>query len=517
MDKLPSEILHKVFIQLDLQQRLICLLICRNWWNVLDRCSLFYDINLNEDDDQFDRMMDIFERSLDRAAQVEMLDIKIKPDTRFNKRMLLNIFPNMRVLNVIQGVVSPSSEFSSFPTHIDMTHTKSKIEFLSDTNHCELVSQMLYSNLGNRLEALTLNFNKVPDTSAVISQLKDLPVLKRLTLRNPKIKLYDIEAIHKSIPSIQDFALEDICLDGGNMPSGIIPATCITKFGFRNGSFQNAKTHAQFYQYMAKKYTGIIDIDYIDEKLSYYYSDERTQIYSNGALDFFKRIGPSQNKLAFYGIPNDVDVFEALDAVGAQIKELYLSTCSCRTLFQYLSQSKQYKHIEKLHLYDTGIDEVDLVESMTTLDTLTIESYGFPPALYLADYLVACPSTLKHLIVRGYYLVVDEFETQLDGIETLDIGTCPLTSELGDIVSTRFPNLVKLKCRGKLTQNLHIALKNPQFQEATFLIGSIMQDRDYKYGFSFKSPSQSETQYFLCGTEEATPVEYEDIEHLPAI
>jgi hypothetical protein len=68
MDKLPPELLHKIFIQLDLQQRLVCLTVCRSWWRVLDQCCLFYSIVLRNEDDYFNRSMDMFERLPDRAA-----------------------------------------------------------------------------------------------------------------------------------------------------------------------------------------------------------------------------------------------------------------------------------------------------------------------------------------------------------------------------------------------------------------------------------------------------------------
>jgi hypothetical protein len=61
MDRLAPEILHSVFIQLDLQERLICLTVCTRWWSVLDKGALFYSFTITSNN-QFRRFMRGFER-----------------------------------------------------------------------------------------------------------------------------------------------------------------------------------------------------------------------------------------------------------------------------------------------------------------------------------------------------------------------------------------------------------------------------------------------------------------------
>jgi hypothetical protein len=46
MDKTPSEILCKVFIQLDFKERLKCMLVYRNWRIILDKHTLFCSIKI---------------------------------------------------------------------------------------------------------------------------------------------------------------------------------------------------------------------------------------------------------------------------------------------------------------------------------------------------------------------------------------------------------------------------------------------------------------------------------------
>jgi hypothetical protein len=179
MDKLPPEILHKIFFQLDLQERLYCLIICRKWWSVLDKYSLFCRIELQSKDGHFNRLVDMSKRLPERTAKVEELHIRLTEYTSFNRRELSEIFTNARkmVVNRRWGEMSPL--YSHFTQDIGPTHCNSKVEFLSDFYHCEWVSQIVYSRLGSRLKTLHLKDMSIKVTQVILPQLKDLPALKR--------------------------------------------------------------------------------------------------------------------------------------------------------------------------------------------------------------------------------------------------------------------------------------------------------------------------------------------------
>jgi hypothetical protein len=518
MDNLPTEILHRIFIQLELKQRLVCTLVCRNWWQILDTYSLFCNVELKKGKEQFNRMINMFERSPERASQVEELHVVIKNDLDFNKRKLIHIFPNVRVMRVESDWTTASSNVSLFTTPIESRPLKSKVKFLSDFHHCELASQLLYSNLGGRLETLFLDFCQVPITRPVISQLKDLPVLKKLTLRSPKIRLVDLENIHKNIQSIHNLALDSVTITPDSMPSDIVPATSITRLKFYYGSQRNAETHAQLYQYITRKYTSAMAIEYEDRRLLNYDSDERKHVYKNGILDFLKLIGQSQNKLTLYGLPDAVDPFESLDAVGSHIKELFLNTCQSKSIFQHLSQSKQSSHVEKLDLVNTSIDSIHFIRNITTLTSLTINST--PPhsvPIHLFDCLAACPPLLKSLSIKCGSLLVKPFNTKLDSVQHLNIGFALLDNELGNIISNCFPNLVRLELTGEVKESATIMLHNSHFQQATFALSGATVGSLFQHGFSLKSPHQAKAQHYLCHKRRATLVQYNDIQDLPIL
>jgi hypothetical protein len=135
------------------------------------------------------RFLDTIKSLPHRAAQVEEVTLAFDSDERFNRRTLLNIFPNARVMQLYAAYYPQTSTFKYYGQHIDITHSNSKIEYLHDFYQCEFLSQMISSKLGYRLKTLSLNFCKLLDTPSTVSQLKDLPVLKTLILRGPKISL----------------------------------------------------------------------------------------------------------------------------------------------------------------------------------------------------------------------------------------------------------------------------------------------------------------------------------------
>ncbi|KAI8879783.1 hypothetical protein K501DRAFT_276228 [Backusella circina FSU 941] len=124
--------------------------------------------------------------------------------------------------------------------------------------------------------------------------------------------------------------------------------------------------------YKTQKYTRISDIGNEDEEMQYYDLSDRKQIYLNGILDFLKFIGSIQIKTTLYGFTNDVDLFETLDEVDSQIKKVFLSMCDGEIVLNYLSQSDQPKYLEEVRVLDRSIDSIYLLKDMMVLATITI-------------------------------------------------------------------------------------------------------------------------------------------------
>jgi hypothetical protein len=122
---------------------------------------------------------------------------------------------------------------------------------------------------------------------------------------------------------------------------------------------------------MIKKYTIVNKIEYCDSALNCFDKFQQKYVYLNGVLNFLKMIGSKQSRLFLYGLPNDVDAFEALDSGQSQIKELNLTVCANKTIFQCLARSKQSEYVESLCIVDTLVDFIHPLKSMSALTSLS--------------------------------------------------------------------------------------------------------------------------------------------------
>lgn len=84
-------------------------------------------------------------------------------------------------------------------------------------------------------------------------------------------------------------------------------------------------------------------------------------------------------------------------------------------------------------------------------------------------------------------------EIQLNPIEALDITCHKLTRDLGSLISASFPKLTRLKLTASaLAENVDITMQNLSTQS------EIQINEPCNYGFSFKSPSQLDPEFYHC-------------------
>jgi hypothetical protein len=297
------------------------------------------------------------------------------------------------------------SAFPYIKKHNGVVYSKPKLEYLYDIGDCILVSQMLSSNLGSRLETLNLDIREYESSQYIIPRLKDLPVLKRLYIGTTSVSVLDLEHVHSTISSIQNFALIRVSILAFSMPSDIILATFITNLNFEDLRYADKETCAKMYQYITRKYTSLSHIKYNDkvwhdDEFREFNASQQRYIYLNGFLNFLKMAGSKQRKLVLNGLPGDVDIFQALDDVDAKLEYLSLIKCESATTFQYLAQSKQSEYIQELFIINTEIDSILPLEGMTALTKLYIGCIrNYSRHIHLVDCLAGCPSTLKSITI----------------------------------------------------------------------------------------------------------------------
>jgi hypothetical protein len=118
------------------------------------------------------------ERSPHQAAKVEDLTISFGILDGSTKRMLCDIFPNVRRIKL--GCNDGQYHYANFSQPTKTIHTTSRVQSISDHAFCEYASQMVTSNLCTQLCTLTLDFDRLYNGfQKILPQMKNMPVLKK--------------------------------------------------------------------------------------------------------------------------------------------------------------------------------------------------------------------------------------------------------------------------------------------------------------------------------------------------
>jgi hypothetical protein len=326
-------------------------------------------------------------------------------------------------------------------------------------------------------------------------------MLKTFKLHMFTISTSDIDALHKNIPSIQDFLLVADEIVSNQETSDIVPITSLKTFALNASRFTYLETHVRFYQYMTKKYANVPDIKFIDTGLHFYDASERSYVYSHAILDFIKLPGVIKSGMfSLYDFPDGFNSFKVLDGLGARISDLHINKCERKTLFQYLSQSNQLQYIQKLKFESTEGDALRYIKAIPFLHTLNLsfnDSYDELLSYPMDEVMALYPDRVRGLTINIYSL--EEYygyANQMKYIRKLDIRCGHLTQNLVNIITAYFPNLIKLSvCGEALLEDVNIELKSRLLQEASFTVFEVPRR---EYGICFKSPYQNKTEYYTC-------------------
>jgi hypothetical protein len=144
---------------------------------------------------------------------------------RYDKRNVLALFPNLRILRLCMD--DPAAIMN--PYHVNDAQielfSKNKIQHLEDYGHCELTLLLIKSGNCTHLTTLKLNFHKL---NGIYSQLKNMPALKHLCISNSNISLNDYDTIHNNLPSLRSIKLENSTYLTDGPPNVIVPAPQVT-------------------------------------------------------------------------------------------------------------------------------------------------------------------------------------------------------------------------------------------------------------------------------------------------
>jgi hypothetical protein len=479
MNRVPVEVLREIFTKLDSKDKLECMLVCRFWYDTLDQFTLLCRFSLKNH--RFPKFKDMLTLFPHRATQVEYLTVNHRLKPYLDKGELCNMFPNLREIsfNIDSRRRAPQIHTAK---PFQFLHAICKLEKIKDFGGCELAPQLAMSNLCINLKSLELDFRDfitAGTANNVVSQLKNMPVLKELSMTGIEFKLMDLEIMHSNLPSLKRLCLESAYPISGEIPRDVVPASLITELEVKIKEAETQHTRIQFYKYVGNKYPSLknpIFDDFLD--LTEEGTDIIPCIYNEGIFPLYQKIGSQVDTFLFSHYYDGLDAFRKFDDYGMKLKQLTIEM-SWRfeddPFIEELVRSQQSNYIQKLTLWNIIPDPIRMINHLEVLDTLNISSrHAYTVSrctmrreIDLTQLIHACPATLTTLSTAHIYLTFGEPASTITNIKHLKLIDVDFTPMLANIIETSFPKLSTLTLAGDIESNVAISLPKHNLKEVS--------------------------------------------------
>ncbi|KAI8882313.1 hypothetical protein K501DRAFT_273824 [Backusella circina FSU 941] len=339
MDRLPTEILHSVFIQLPLRQRLECTLVCRYWSDLLRKRSLFHTVVM-EEEDICDRFLEMIQRFPARAYQVEILRLDNSLDTMFDNRKICNIFPKARVIEITSGGIH--DEFIHFNKRpVELIISKTQITHLADYDECELACELMNTKRCSRLKYLKICMDSEKDSSLhFVPQIKNLPMT-----------LDHLETLHDNVPTLKTFTFDWFEPQSSILPLNIKP-TLVTKLNIEGRGFdEQMDKQVIWLNYIQQKYPALTEFSFWCQYNENHDTVNMYNFYTLGVLPVMKSLGSQVVTTSPLCVPHGLDIFEHIDEYGCKLRECTFIMENSGLILEEMAVSAQTEHLQKLHIF----------------------------------------------------------------------------------------------------------------------------------------------------------------------
>jgi hypothetical protein len=511
MSILPAEVLHEIFIQLPLLQRLECMLVCRQWRHTLDKRSLLHNVSIHNTE-SFQKFNAMIERFPSRASQVEYLELSYCIHRRYDRRSIPDIFRNVRTVNL--RTARGERNLSVYRKPLQTESTSTKIEHITDYGDCNLILHLISSNLGSTIKSLELDLSfDEKENDRIISGLKHLPSLEELALASGYLRVTDCEILHANLPSIKHFKLDNIKLipwdfdffewvqeDQQLNVNRVEPATSITSIHWHFSVYNDDRidTYCEWSRYVCKKYTNLNKISLLDIESDEEEQEFVDQVFSEAVLPFLQVNAQHLKWMELNYMPTGVNIFEQLAQFGCRLEQLEVDPILTIKMFEDLGQSNLANSITTLSLTNITIKDVTLIHHFKALSTLSLAGDLGPDELLrinLTDLLDNLPSTVKVLNISDFGLDFKDTATHTTSVESVYVACCVINEDIIKAISAYFPKLTSLSLSGNVQTDLTLSLPNHHLSHF-FISGPGSQNNHY---LSVTSDRHKGPRYYTIG------------------
>jgi hypothetical protein len=453
MDKLPTEILHTIFIHLPIIQKQESMLVCRHWKEVISARSLFHTIDCSCTK-VFHNLIEMINKSPSISSQVQNLKLYgsfeggdnlplldslsplLSSDSIINQT--LQIFLNLREIEFKPFRPKPLEDHSFIETS-DLIPMPSRIESICEYGTAIMTCSLAKFGLCSHLVSLKLHlisFYSRTDPGVLCSLLKNMPVLENLELWSQFITPNHCETVHSNIQSLKCLSLRCIEHGGDDTNFGNIqPSPSITKL-YLQVSIVEPIDISKWFCYIDEKYPNLQHFHFGNSRPVYRHGPEVLRQHWNSQL--------TSLDLAFGHF--DSSLFHILDKSGCKVKNLKLAGGTFE-IVDALIRSNQCYYIKVLDIDMKYVFSHAWLEKLKKLEALSLKTDSLDIAK-ASDIFQCCPDTVESVDIRGYQVEIDsEVTNQRFPIKELSIDHAKKDSQMVAFIENCFPYLKSLSIR----------------------------------------------------------------------
>jgi hypothetical protein len=472
MDRVPAEILDRIFIQLHLEQKIECMLVCRKWRQVIRTLDLLHTIVLPSNDfysndglRRFSSLVSAVQTCPSDGVQVERLVLDRCLNEKLDAMLLPTCFPRLRFLCLNQARMPSALDLKSG----GFEPWQSSLETIVDISSTLFVPCMLTTGIFSRLTSISLfqyYGSHFLELNKIIDGLRNAPALTKLKLGHFYYYFHHFDMIHQTAPLLKSLSVSGVLLNDDslfNMSSLDIFSSTIHDASLdgiaQNGFLETLCIEGDAYllnqyvwmRYLSTKYTHLSNFTFNCNIPSHEsdQDDTRHQRYFEFIMPLFARLGSQLKSLKYTNHQLTPDLYRLLDQPGFEFKSLQLNVGA--SLIQAMAASHQARFLEHLSLCldIVNMEELKPLKMLAPLKSLALyfrkDKYSKKTAISLNNLLSEhCPDGIASLSLDNAILTIDDAGSHCSPLKEIKMMACDITKEALTFITQCCPHLHSL-------------------------------------------------------------------------
>ncbi|KAI8880405.1 hypothetical protein K501DRAFT_275652 [Backusella circina FSU 941] len=406
MDKLPVEILNRVFDKLHFSQKTRCALVCRQWATLIHSYKLLYDLTIENSSYHKTSAFDDWKKRITQqprwgkqVRELALIGCLVKKE---DITILPTLFPYIRTLVLLPTASNLPNFDTTQSTQFEIWHNR--LDNMIEGCCHYFTYHLLGTGIFSRLESITLTYDEYLSISPdkLFERFAHAPALKYLELKGFRVTFEILETLHKHAPNIVSLGFYCIQFISDSFPPSIQPAQALDRLKIFSGEFSTIQIHL-WKRYILSKYPNVIDLVFNTGGFEMNSSENlsHTQILN----PMLQILSPQLKSLGVTYFPFDPEWFAIMDKENAKLHTLQISAHRILQTIDGLLSFNQFRNLRVLGIRLMTPSDYAWLASTVHLEKLKLDFVMKDDgeeqhSVCLNQLLFFCPDTLKSLTIR---------------------------------------------------------------------------------------------------------------------